>query len=97
MKTSNNSWIWAAYDISDEKPQPEKFCGKLTSKEEFERFGTEFNKYCEVNATLISQASSEEKSAETNTETKTEEPAKTEASETKTEAQAQAQPEAPAE
>jgi len=35
LKTSNNSWTWAAHDISDEKPDTEKFCAKFTSKEEF--------------------------------------------------------------
>jgi hypothetical protein len=32
LKTSNNAWTWAAYDISDEKPATEKFCAKFTSK-----------------------------------------------------------------
>ena len=35
LKTSNNSWTWAAHDISDEKPETEKFCAKFTSKEEY--------------------------------------------------------------
>jgi len=38
LKTSNNSWTWAAYDVSDEKPETEKFCAKFTSKEDFEKF-----------------------------------------------------------
>lgn len=42
LKTSNNSWTWAAYDISDEKPETEKFCVKFTSKEHFEQFKEEF-------------------------------------------------------
>ena len=43
LKTSNNTWTWAAQDISDDKPHIEKFCAKFTSKEEFERFGKLFN------------------------------------------------------
>jgi len=35
LKTSNNAWTWAAYDISDEKPENEKVCAKFTSKEHF--------------------------------------------------------------
>ena len=38
MKTSNNAWTWAAYDISDEKPESEKLCAKFTNKEDFEKF-----------------------------------------------------------
>ena len=74
MKTSNNSWTWVAYDISDEKPQTEKFCGKLTSKEEFERFEKEFNKACEANEVLIQKSSQEaiEKKEEAPAETKKE-------------------------
>ena len=33
LKTSNNTWTWAAHDISDESPTTEKFCAKFTSKE----------------------------------------------------------------
>lgn len=44
MKTSNNAWTWAAYDISDEKPESEKFCAKFTSKEDFTSFKDEFEK-----------------------------------------------------
>lgn len=32
LKTSNNTWTWAAHDISDEQPETEKFCAKFTSK-----------------------------------------------------------------
>ena len=35
MKTSNNAWTWAAYDISDEKAETEKFCAKFTNKDDF--------------------------------------------------------------
>jgi hypothetical protein len=42
MKTSNNAWSWAAYDISDEKPATEKFCAKFTSKDDFLKFKEEF-------------------------------------------------------
>ena len=80
LKTSNNAWHWAAYDISDEKPQPEKFAGKFTSKEEYERFEKEFNNACEVNEKLFST----ETKTEIKTETKTEAPA-----ETKTETKAE--------
>ena len=38
LKTSNNSWTWASYDIADEKPESEKFCAKFTSKEDYEKF-----------------------------------------------------------
>ena len=49
LKTSNNSWTWAAYDISDETPQTEKFCAKFTSKEDFDKFKTDFETYCAEN------------------------------------------------
>ncbi len=49
QKTTNNSWTWAAQDISDEVPGPEKFCAKFTSKEDFERFEVEFKKAVELN------------------------------------------------
>lgn len=53
MKTSNNAWSWAAYDISDEKPESEKFCAKFTSKEDFEAFKVQFEKYCQENEKTI--------------------------------------------
>lgn len=53
MKTSNNAWSWAAYDISDEKPESEKFCAKFTSKEDFEAFKTEFEKAVESNGKIL--------------------------------------------
>lgn len=46
LKTSNNSWTWAAQDISDEVPAVEKFCAKFTSKEDSEKFGVLFNDAC---------------------------------------------------
>ena len=63
LKTSNNSWTWASYDIADEKPESEKFCAKFTSKEEYERFESEFNKAIQINNT-IRNASKEEKPAD---------------------------------
>ena len=69
LKTSNNSWTWAAYDISDEKAESEKFCAKFTSKEDFERFETEFKKAIElnkeVNAKKEEEKPAQEKAAET--------------------------------
>ena len=53
LKTSNNTWTWAAQDISDEVPQVEKFCARFTSKEDFEKFQTVFNESCETNGKLI--------------------------------------------
>lgn len=35
LKTSNNTWTWAAQDISDDQPIIEKFCAKFTSKDDF--------------------------------------------------------------
>ena len=68
LKTSNNSWTWAAYDISDEQPQSEKFCAKFTSKEDFERFEAEFKRAIElnkeVNAKKEESKPAEEKPAE---------------------------------
>jgi len=55
MKTSNNAWTWAAYDISDEKPESEKFCAKFTSKEDFESFKIEFEKAVESNGKILSE------------------------------------------
>lgn len=60
MKTSNNAWTWAAYDISDEKPETEKFCAKFTNKEDFEKFKEEFEKACEGNAKVMAEAKKEE-------------------------------------
>ena len=53
MKTSNNAWTWAAYDVSDEKPETEKLCAKFTSKEDFEKFKVEFEKVAEQNAKTL--------------------------------------------
>ena len=47
MKTSNNAWSWAAYDISDEKPETQKFSAKFTTKEDYEKFKEEFEKSCQ--------------------------------------------------
>ena len=63
LKTSNNSWTWAAYDIADEKPESEKFCAKFTSKEDFEKFEAEFNKAIQIN-NAVRDASKEEKPAD---------------------------------
>lgn len=60
MKTSNNAWTWAAYDISDEKPETEKFCAKFTSKEDFDQFKVEFEKACEENEKILSEKPKEE-------------------------------------
>lgn len=78
MKTSNNAWTWAAYDISDEKPETEKFCAKFTSKEDFERFKVEFEKGCESNSGILGAKKEEgeakvEEKAEEKTEEKVEE------------------------
>ena len=62
LKTSNNSWTWAAYDISDETPESEKFCAKFTSKEDFEKFESEFKKAIEQNKAVC--AKKEEKKEE---------------------------------
>ena len=59
LKTSNNSWTWAAYDISDEEPQSEKFCAKFTSKEDFEKFQAEFKKADELNKAVNSSKEGE--------------------------------------
>ena len=72
LKTSNNSWTWAAYDISDEKPESEKFCAKFTSKEEFERFETEFKKAIELNKQVNTGKKEEEKPVEAKEEEKKE-------------------------
>ena len=73
LKTSNNSWTWAAHDISDQQPETEKFCAKFTSKDEFNRFEVEFKKALEINKTVMD--SSEEEKVEGKTEEKTEEKA----------------------
>lgn len=66
MKTSNNAWTWAAYDISDEKPETEKFCAKFTNKEDFDKFKEEFEKACQDNEKSLSEKKEEE--GESNTE-----------------------------
>lgn len=53
QKTTNNSWTWAAQDISDEVPGAEKFCAKFTSKDDYERFEVEFKKAVELNNTAL--------------------------------------------
>ena len=55
MKTSNNAWTWAAYDISDEKPESEKFCAKFTSKEDFASFKEEFEKVVVQNGKVLTE------------------------------------------
>ena len=60
MKTSNNAWTWAAYDISDEKPETEKLCAKFTSKEDFEKFKEEFDKACQANSKVLDAKKTEE-------------------------------------
>ena len=72
MKTSNNAWTWAAYDISDEKPETEKFCAKFTSKEDFEKFKVEFENACAENQKLL-EANSEKKEEEPKKEEPTQE------------------------
>ena len=67
MKTSNNAWTWAAYDVSDEKPETEKLCAKFTSKQDFDNFKIEFEKACESNAKVLNELKSKEKE-ETHTE-----------------------------
>lgn len=66
LKTGNNTWTWAAQDISDETPQIEKLCARFTSKEEYERFEKVFNESCEANAKTIAElkAAKEEKQEE---------------------------------
>lgn len=61
LKTSSNSWTWAAHDISDEKPETDKFCAKFTSKEEFDRFETEFKKSIEINRLALEAGEKKEK------------------------------------
>ena len=70
LKTSNNSWTWAAYDISDEKPESEKFCAKFTSKEDFERFETEFKKAIELNKEVNAKKEEKAEKVEEKTEEK---------------------------
>ncbi len=38
LKTSNNAWTWAAYDVADDKPATQKFCAKFTSKDDCDKF-----------------------------------------------------------
>jgi hypothetical protein len=64
LKTSNNAWTWAAYDVSDEKPATEKFCAKFTSKEEFEKFKEEFEKACESNGKVLAEMKAKEEGEE---------------------------------
>ena len=71
LKTSNNSWTWAAHDISDEKPETEKFCTKFTSKEQYQRFEVEFNKAISINAETLRK--NEEKAVQKEPEAKVEE------------------------
>ena len=83
LKTSNNSWTWAAYDISDEQPESEKFCAKFTSKEEFERFEVEFKKALELNKAVLGKK--EEKPAKEEQKTEKVEEKKEEKTEEKKE------------
>lgn len=64
LKTSNNAWTWAAYDVSDEKPETEKFCAKFTSKEDCEKFKEEFEKACEHNGKILAEMKAKEEEAE---------------------------------
>ena len=73
MKTSNNAWHWAGYDVSDEKPAFEKFCAKFTSKEDSEKFKETFDKCCEENAKVLAEKKEDEPAKE---EPKAEEPKK---------------------
>jgi hypothetical protein len=72
LKTSNNSWTWAAQDYSDEEPKIEKLCAKFTSKEEYDRFETVFNESCETNAKILAEIKAKNE-AEPAAEVKTEE------------------------
>ena len=65
MKTSNNAWTWAAYDISDEKPETQKFCAKFTSKENFEAFKEAFEKGCEENGKIFTEKKEQAQKEET--------------------------------
>ena len=64
LKTSNNAWTWAAYDVSDEKPETEKFCAKFTSKEDYEKFKEEFEKACDVNGKILAELKAKEEKEE---------------------------------
>jgi hypothetical protein len=64
LKTSNNTWTWAAQDISDEAPQIDKFCARFTSKEDFEKFQTVFDESCESNKKVIEESKAETKPEE---------------------------------
>jgi Ran-binding protein 1 len=59
LKTSNNTWTWAAQDISDEESKIEKFCAKFTSKDDFEKFQTFFKESCESNSKILSKSHEE--------------------------------------
>lgn len=56
MKTSNNAWTWAGYDVADETPAFEKFCVKFTSKEDSEKFKTAFETACEQNEKVFGKS-----------------------------------------
>ena len=60
MKTSNNAWTWAAYDISDEKAETEKFCAKFTNKDDFQKFKEVFESACEANAKALAAIKTDE-------------------------------------
>lgn len=78
LKTSNNSWTWAAQDNSDEANQLEKFCVRFTNKEEYDRFGVLFNEACETNAKILASKKEEKKEEEKPAEKKEEEAEKKE-------------------
>jgi len=84
MKTNEKTWIWDCVDYSDEEAKLEKQAGRLTSKEEFERFQQEFEKAYKTNTELIGKEKSEKKPEEAKAQEgeKTEKPAeKTETTE----------------
>ena len=70
LKTSNNSWTWAAQDNSDENNQLEKFCVRFINKEEYDRFGVLFNEACETNGKILASKKEEKKEEENPAEKK---------------------------
>ncbi|KRW98382.1 hypothetical protein PPERSA_12861 [Pseudocohnilembus persalinus] len=73
QKTTDKAWVVTAYDCSEDEPQIEKLCIRLTSVDEFKRFQTEFeNAYKANQSDEKKEEKSEEKTEEKEQEKKEE-------------------------
>jgi len=78
MKTNDKSWIWVAFDASEDKPKVEKLCARFLNKEDMAKFKEEFEKAYEFNVKNKKDAPKKEEEAKKTDEKKPEDAKKDE-------------------